>query len=433
MHSNMNYQQTLDFLFTQLPMYQRVGKAAYKADLETTLLLDEHFRHPHQFYPTIHVAGTNGKGSVSHILAAALQEAGYRTGLYTSPHLKDFRERIRINGEMISEDYVVQFVSNNQKIIEDLKPSFFEITAAMAFDYFARERVDVAVIETGMGGRLDSTNIIKPLVSVITNIGLDHTRFLGNSIEKIAEEKAGIIKPEIPVVIGEKQPETSEVYARKSAELAAPVNHATDRFEIHEVKTQPPYKTQFITLFDRFLGDEFTWELDLVGKYQAKNLITALTTLDAIRGRFPVDDNVRKRAFKKIRKLTGFKGRWEVLAQHPLTIADTAHNPEGLKDVVEQLSSIDYKNMHIVLGVVDDKNIDSILKLLPLKAYYYYTKASIPRALDEKILKQKAVKYNLHGESFEHVGSAINAAQNAASESDLIFVGGSTFIVAEVL
>src|SRR6056297_1376915 len=313
MHSNMNYQETLDFLFTQLPMYQREGKAAYKADLNTTLQLDEHFRHPHQFYPTIHVAGTNGKGSVSHMVASALQQAGFRTGLYTSPHLRDFRERIRIDGEMITEKYVTNFVEDNQRIIKELKPSFFEITAAMAFDYFARERVDVAVIETGMGGRLDSTNIINPIVSVIRNIGLDHTYFLGNTLDAVAREKAGIIKKETLVIVGEKQAETMAVFAEKSQELAAPVTNASDRFEILSITSSAPFATQKVTLYDRFIGEEFTWNIDLTGHYQAKNLVTVLATLDAIRDKFPVSDKDREVALRKVRDKTGFRGRWDIL------------------------------------------------------------------------------------------------------------------------
>jgi len=429
----MNYSETLEFLYAQLPMYQREGKAAYKANLDVTIKLDEHFRHPHQFYPSIHVAGTNGKGSVSHMIAAALQQAGFRTGLYTSPHLRDFRERIRIDGEMITEKYVTNFVEDNQRIIKELKPSFFEITAAMAFDYFARERVDVAVIETGMGGRLDSTNIINPIVSVITNIGLDHTHFLGNTLDAVAREKAGIIKKETPVIVGEKQAETMEVFAEKSQELAAPVTNASDRFEILSITSSAPFATQKVTLYDRFIGEEFTWKIDLTGHYQAKNLVTVLATLDAIRDKFPVSDKDREVALRKVRDKTGFRGRWDILDTHPLTVADTAHNTEGLTIVMEQLNQLEFNKLHIVIGVVDDKNLSNILKLLPQSAAYYFTRSQIPRALNERALRDKAYASGLHGESYENVADALHAARASAGENDLIYIGGSTFVVAEAL
>ncbi|PLX21853.1 MAG: dihydrofolate synthase [Salinivirgaceae bacterium] len=429
----MNYRETLDFLFSQLPMYQRQGASAYKADLSTTLQLDEHFRNPHKHYPTIHVAGTNGKGSVSHMISSVLQEAGFKVGLYTSPHLKDFRERIKINGAMVNEDFVVQFVGYNQDIIKQLQPSFFEITAAMAFDYFARERVDVAVIETGMGGRLDSTNIINPELSIITNIGLDHTKFLVDTIEKIAWEKAGIIKAETPVVIGEKVAETANVFATKSQELAAPVHMAEDRFEIIKTFSEPPYYTQKVTLFDRVFNENIDWEIDLTGNYQANNLLTVLTALDILSGKFKHKLEHKLNGLKRVRKNTGFAGRWEILNKKPLTIADTAHNTEGLQYVLSQLNEIEYNHLHIVLGVVDDKNLESILPMFPKKASYYFCKANIPRALDEKALKSIAFKYNLQGESFESVLQAFEAAKSVALSNDLIFIGGSTFTVAEAL
>lgn len=429
----MNYQDTLDYLFSQLPMYQRQGAAAYKADLNTTLALDEHFRNPHRFYPTIHVAGTNGKGSVSHMIASALQEAGYKTGLYTSPHLRDFRERIRINGEMIAEDFVVQFVGYNKQIISELSPSFFEITAAMAFDYFARERVDVAVIETGMGGRLDSTNIIQPLVSVITNIGFDHTRFLGNTIPAIAAEKAGIMKPGVPVVIGEKQVEAMDVYRNRSNEISAPVFVAQDRFEVQSIQAEPPFLSQKIKVYDKLTHGENIWELDLSGRYQSKNLLTVLAALDVIRSKFPVSDEQLHAALQKVRTSTGLAGRWQVLNHKPLTIADTGHNKEGLSEVLAQIASIEYKQLHIVLGVVDDKNIDDILPMFPTNAKYYFTRAAIPRSLDEKILQQKAQVHELLGDSYSTVEQAFDAACSRAAADDLIYIGGSTFVVAEVV
>jgi dihydrofolate synthase/folylpolyglutamate synthase len=429
----MNYKETIEFLFSQLPMYQRQGASAYKADLSTTLQLDEYFRHPHKNYPTIHVAGTNGKGSVSHMLSSVLQEAGYKVGLYTSPHLKDFRERIKINGVMIMEDFVSQFVGYNQDVIKRLQPSFFEITAAMAFEYFARERVDVAVIETGMGGRLDSTNIISPEISIITNIGLDHTKFLGDTIGKIALEKAGIIKPETPVVIGQKTTDTADIYAKKSQEMAAPIHMAQDRFEIIEINSEPPYVNQKITLFDKFINDNIHWEIDLAGNYQAHNLITVLTALDILVGQFKHKLEHKINGLKRVRKNTGLQGRWEILGKNPLTIADTAHNSEGLEFVLKQLSEIERNQLHIVLGVVDDKNLDTILPMLPKKASYYFCKANIPRALDEKLLKKIAFEYNLQGESFGSVSQAFNAAKSIALSNDLIFIGGSTFTVAEAI
>lgn len=429
----MNYQETLDFLFSQLPMYQRQGASAYKADLKTTLALDEHFHSPHRFYPTIHVAGTNGKGSVSHMLSSALQEAGYKTGLYTSPHLRDFRERIRVDGEMITEDFVIRFVSYNTQIIKELEPSFFEITAAMAFEYFAREHVDVAIIETGMGGRLDSTNIIQPIASVITNIGFDHIQFLGNTISAIAAEKAGIMKSETPVIIGEKQPDAMVVYRNRSNELAAPVFVAKDRFEVQSVQTQPPFSTQKITVLDRLTHAEMEWELDLAGSYQVKNLVTVLTTLDVIRNKFPVTDAQLKRALRNVRKNTGFAGRWHILNQKPITIADTGHNKEGLAMVLSQIAGIDYAKLHIVLGVVDDKNIDDILPMFPTDAQYYFCRASIPRALDENILRQKGLSSGLVGASYASVDQAYVTAKAQASVDDVIYIGGSTFVVAEVV
>ncbi|MFO7863375.1 MAG: folylpolyglutamate synthase/dihydrofolate synthase family protein [Salinivirgaceae bacterium] len=429
----MNYQDTLDFLFSQLPMYQRDGKAAYKANLDTTIALDEHFRFPHKMFRTIHVAGTNGKGSVSHMLASVFEEAGYKTGLYTSPHLTDYRERIRINGKKISETFVTRFVEHNRAVITELKPSFFEITVALAFDYFAREQVDIAIIETGMGGRLDSTNIITPLASVITNIGFDHTRFLGNTIAEIATEKAGIIKEETPVVIGEKQPEAMDVYMKKSQQLAAPVNVAPDRFEIQKSTISDDFKLQVVDVYDRFLDEVQHWELDLVGAYQAKNLLAVLTTLDVVRGTFPATPDQVQRGLKHVRCNTGFAGRWQVLQHNPLAVADTAHNKEGLTMVMEQLSNLKKNHLHMVVGMVDDKNIPELLSLFPTNATYYFTKPSIPRAFDEKELHRMAADCNLKGEAYATVAEAWQAARNAAKFSDVIFVGGSTFVVAEVV
>jgi dihydrofolate synthase/folylpolyglutamate synthase len=334
---------------------------------------------------------------------------------------------------MVNEGFVTEFVAFNQDVIKKIQPSFFEITAAMAFDYFAREKVDVAVIETGMGGRLDSTNIINPILSIITNIGLDHTKFLGDSIEKIAVEKAGIMKKETPVVIGRKQVETEQVYVNKSQELAAAVHYAEDRFEVAKIETKAPYKKQNVTLFDRFVQENIIWELDLAGKYQAQNLSTVLTALDIISADFRHKLEQKVNGLKKVKKNTGLAGRWDILSNSPLIIADTAHNTDGLQQVMEQLGSINYKKLHIVLGVVDDKSLDSILPLFPKNAAYYFCKANIPRALDERKLKDAALNYGLHGETFDSVIGAYKAAKSMAVAGDLVFVGGSTFTVAEVV
>jgi len=420
----MNYQAAIDFLFNALPMYQRIGKAAYKANLDNTIALDDYFGHPHKKFRTLHIAGTNGKGSVSHMLAAILQQAGYKTGLYTSPHLNDFRERIRINGVMIPEEDVCNFVLQHSGIIEHLKPSFFEMTVAMAFDYFARENVDIAVIEVGMGGRLDSTNIITPLVSVITNIGYDHTQFLGETLPEIAAEKAGIIKPEVPVVIGENQPETLPVFIKHAQQLHSPLFLADNNYTaqiIRETETYAEYS----------VNDSLVYRLDLMGHYQKMNLQTVLCTIDQLKSyQISIQQTNLESALSNVQKNTGLRGRWQILQHKPLVVADTAHNAEGLAYTMKQIAQKQFKQLHIIFGVVNDKDVGKILPLLPVDASYYFTKASIPRALAEKELQHLANQSGLQGNSYASVGEAYHAALSFAGPDDMIYIGGSTFIVA---
>lgn len=429
----MNYQETLNFLFSQLPMYQRDGQAAYKADLNNTIEFDVYFDSPHKNFKTIHVAGTNGKGSVSHMLASILQESGYRTGLYTSPHLKDFRERIKINGLPIREEDVVHFVSENKAKIEEIEPSFFEMTVAMAFDYFSREKVDIAIIEVGMGGRLDSTNIIQPLVSVITNIGLDHTQFLGDTIEKVAFEKAGIIKENTPIVIGEYQQESFPVFKKIAKEKESRLILAEDNFQIDYAM----YNFEFKQLFNVKQSGIVKYKdlkLDLLGIYQKMNLITVLSTIEELNGiGFGISAEDIYGGLNQVVSHTGLLGRWQVLNPEPLIICDTGHNEDGLKQVLNQISQTPYKKLHFILGLVNDKNIDKVLSMLPKAAEYYFVQAKIPRALDKEILFEKAKQIGLSGEMYESVLSALESAKNKADKQDLIFVGGSTFVVAEVV
>ena len=429
----MNYNEAIDFLFSQLPMYQRKGRAAYKANLDNTHKLDAYFGHPHRKFKSIHVAGTNGKGSVSHQLAAVLQAAGYRTGLYTSPHLKSFRERIKINGEMIPEPEVVDFVTNHQAVIKDISPSFFEMTVAMAFDYFARQKVDVAIVEVGLGGRLDSTNIISPDLSVITNISFDHVEFLGDTVEKIATEKAGIIKASTPVVIGETQAETEPVFKQRAQELGSPILFADQILHL-------PYSTRDMQgrqVFNIEKEDQVVYPnllLDLKGFYQKKNLCTVLVALEKLQEMgYAITKNHIYAGLENASKITGLLGRWQLLGNNPLIVTDTGHNEEGIRNLVEQIEQTPYKKLHFVMGVVNDKNIDKILSLLPKQATYYFTRASIPRSLDEKLLKESAKEYNLEGNSYPTVAEAIKASKSAAQAEDLIFIGGSTFVVAEAV
>ncbi|MCZ4694346.1 bifunctional folylpolyglutamate synthase/dihydrofolate synthase [Ancylomarina euxinus] len=428
----MNYQETINYLFNQLPMFQRTGKAAYKANLDTTLALDAYFEHPHHNFKCIHVAGTNGKGSVSHTLASVLQSAGYKVGLYTSPHLRDFRERVKINGEMIPENSVVDFVASHKHKFEELSPSFFEMTVALAFDYFAKEKVDIAVIEVGLGGRLDSTNIIDPILTVITNISFDHTSLLGNSIPVIAGEKAGIIKNKIPVVIGEKQDESQDVFIERARPLSAPILFAEDEFEVVSTDLYENYR--HLVFKDVNLENEISLKSDLLGIYQVKNIRTALVALGQLNQMgFNLSEEIIKDGISRIVEQTSLLGRWQRLCNNPRIICDTGHNVAGVSEILKQLDSLKFENLHMVIGMVDDKEIDGILSLLPKNANYYFTKASIPRALNEEILKEKAEKFQLKGKTYKTVSDALNAAKNRAGNSDLIFVGGSTFVVAEVV
>lgn len=421
---NMNYEHIIQDLYGRLPMYQRVGTAAYKADLNNTLYLDNFLNNPHRKFSSIHVAGTNGKGSVSHMIASILQEAGYKTGLYTSPHLKDFRERIRVNGKMIEKQYVVEFVDWISPVIEEVSPSFFEITVALAFQYFADEKVDFAVVEVGMGGRLDSTNIITPVLSVITNISLDHVKFLGESVELIAAEKAGIIKDGLPVVIGKKQSETTDVYKKIAKKKDAVLIYAEDHYQVTESKI---YNYQNQQVFSSL-------KPDLKGLYQKENIGTVLTAIEKlIQQGYSISNKNIVDGLSRVVENTGILGRWQVLHEKPLVICDTGHNEAGINMIVSQLKNYNYKTLHFVFGTVNDKNISKILSLLPLEAVYYFTKADIPRAMDAAALKHEAEKFGLSGRFFSSVKQAYQEAIANTGEDDLVFIGGSTFVVAEVL
>ncbi|MFD2870968.1 bifunctional folylpolyglutamate synthase/dihydrofolate synthase [Mucilaginibacter ximonensis] len=426
----MNYQETLDYLYAQLPMFTRVGVSAFKANLDNTIWLCQLLDNPQNRFKSIHIAGTNGKGSTSHMLAAILQTAGYKTGLYTSPHLKDFRERIRINGAMINEQAVIDFVAGHQHDFETIQPSFFEMTVALAFDYFAKERVDIAVIETGLGGRLDSTNIITPLLSVITNIGWDHMNLLGDTLPKIAGEKAGIIKPHIPVVIGERQDEVAEVFTSKAREEHAPIIFASDIYETAVAGGDNNLKE--IELISN--NDTLNLELDLTGSYQLKNVKMVLAAVNELRKQgFNITDDHIKTALRQVKTLTGLHGRWETLNTSPLTICDTGHNPDGIAEVLKNIANIKYRQLHFVIGMVNDKDGAKVLSMLPADAVYYFCKPDMPRGLDAEILQQNAADFGLAGNAYPSVKTALKAAQSAAQTNDLIFVGGSTFVVAEAI
>ncbi len=430
----MNYKETTQWLFAQLPMFQKVGKSAYKANLDTTVKLLDALGNPQNKFKAVHVAGTNGKGSVSHIVASTLQEAGYKTGLYTSPHLKDFRERIKIDGEMITEDSVVEFVEKHKEIFQKLKPSFFEMTVAMAFDYFAKNNVDIAVVEVGLGGRLDSTNIINPVVSVITNISFDHVQYLGDTLEKIASEKAGIIKEKVPVVIGKKQTGTLPVFEKFAKKHKTDLYFAEDHYDIKILNNMSPTE-RHIDIWrnnEIFLEDVNTI---LLGKYQMENIATALETLDVLNEKTSYNisrENIRE-GLEYIKKNTGFIGRWHVLDTNPLTVCDTAHNEDGIKTAMEQLKETFYDHLHFVLGMVNDKDSDKILSLLPKDATYYFCKPDIPRGMDEEELKIRAEKHGLNGLFYNSVERAFGSAFNNARPRDMVFVGGSTFVVAELI
>jgi len=419
-------------MFNKLPMYQRIGALAYKPDLNNTIQLFNLLNNPQNDFKSIHVAGTNGKGSVSHMLASVFQEAGYKTGLYTSPHLRDFRERIRINGEMIPQEKVMQFTETYKEAFEKMELSFFEMTTGMAFDYFSKEKVDIAIIEVGLGGRLDSTNLITPELSVITNIDLDHTKFLGDTRAKIAYEKAGIIKPGIPVVIGETHPETQQVFIDKAKECDSPIYFADQLFDCDKIHIES-YTEQ---RFDIWKNSELyleSLEIPLMGNYQQKNLTTVICAIDLLRERFNLTEDVIRDGIARVIRNTHLMGRWQILNKDPLTIADTGHNPAGISEVVRQLAEMSYSRLHFVLGMVNDKDIDSVLQMLPRNCEYYFCKADIPRGLDANILAEKAFDMGLRGQVFESVSHAYRSAVNAAHFGDVVFIGGSNFTVAEVV
>jgi len=429
----MTYKETLDFLFSQLPAYHRIGKAAYKNNLDNTNALDLFFGHPHTKYQTIHIAGTNGKGSVSHMLASILSEAGYKTGLYTSPHLKDFRERIKINGKMIPRKKVISFVSENRNIIESMRPSFFEMTVAMAFDFFAGEKIDVAVVETGLGGRLDSTNIISPVLSVITNIGHDHMDLLGNTPSAIAAEKAGIIKKGAPVVIGETQPEISDVFISAAKNSGAEIFFADQHYSCDLSASCTPDGFRKYGIFDNFRGSFVHGSIPLAGDYQVKNLVTVWQAAMLLAKDLQVSEQNIIEGIRKVIVNTGLQGRWQIIGNSPLVICDTGHNREGLEYVTRQIASIGKKKLRMVIGFVSDKDLSLVLPLFPHEAEYYFTKASVPRALDEEVLMNKARGFGLTGRSFPDVRQALRTAIKESDAEDLVFVGGSTFVVADVI
>lgn len=432
----MTYVETIDYLFSRLPMFSRIGQAAYKKDLTNTIRLCEYLGNPHKKFKSIHIAGTNGKGSVSHMLATILHTAGYKTGLYTSPHLKDFRERIKVN-ELTSgfsecrEEFVIGFTERIKPVIEEIQPSFFEITVAMAFDYFTVQNVDVAVIETGLGGRFDSTNIITPVLSVITNIGMDHMNILGDSIEKIAFEKAGIIKPGVPVVIGESKPETRSMFESTAFKNHSPIFFADEKRKAigwHWHNHHLIVELEEINKIDHPI-----YELDLPGIYQTKNLITVLEACLQLRScSFAVYDADIKKALKQIKKISGLHGRWEVVHQQPLVVLDVAHNEDGIKQLMEQVEVTNHDELHMIVGMVRDKEVENILRLFPKLANYYFTQAAIPRALDAVSLKEKAEINGLHGSVYPDVNIALQQALSKAKKDDLIIVCGSVFLVGEV-
>lgn len=439
----MTYQETLDFMYSQLPMYHRIGAAAYKADIQPTIDMMDALGNPEDKFRSIHVAGTNGKGSVSHFLASILQEAGYKVGLYTSPHLVDFRERIRINGEMISQEDVVDFVERNRGMFTKLKLSFFEMTVGMAFDYFARQKVDIAVVEVGMGGRLDSTNVITPLLSVITNIGLDHTQFLGDTLEKIAVEKAGIIKDGVPVVIGETQPETKPVFERIAAERHAPITFADEHWRIRvndRNKDESELVFDVLDLTGNIDSDEWRYGLvsQLAGSYQLKNLATVFEAV--CRLPLPISGRIVERGIARVVTNTHLNGRWQVIGKGPLTICETAHNEPGIRAMIGKLASMSFQRLHLVYGCVNDKDFRSILKLLSTQLMtldteliWYFSQPSVPRGLPVAELQEAARELAIEGDAYCDVNDAIVAARAVAGKEDLVLVTGSIFLIADAL
>ena len=434
----MTYKQTLDLLYQQLPVFQRIGPAAYKADLNNTIAICNILNQPHHKFKSIHIAGTNGKGSTSHMIASILQSAGYKTGLYTSPHLKDFRERIKINGKKISKQEVIKFVKQYWPQIKNINPSFFEMTVGLCFNYFAHQKIDIAVIETGLGGRLDSTNVISPQLSVITNIGYDHTNLLGNTLPKIAFEKAGIIKPHVAVVIGQTQKAIKNVFIKKAKASKSEIYFADEKYKAYPSilsdKERVNINRQFVDI--NVEGKMFlkNLKLDLLGKYQFKNILTVLQSVEILQKQgFEISEKAIRKGIENTCKQTGLMGRWQILSKKPIAICDTGHNIDGIKEVVKQLKTYPFKKLHFVLGLVNDKNPEPVLALLPKNAIYYFCKANIPRGLDANELKQKAIKLGLKGNAYASVKDAYTKAKLEASKNNLVFIGGSTFVVAEVL
>jgi len=428
----MLYQEAIDYLYTRLPMFTRDGASALKKDLTNSVKLCGALGNPHRRFSAVHVAGTNGKGSTSHMLAAILQTAGYKTGLYTSPHLVDFRERIRINGAPIDESSVVKFVENNIPLIEQIQPSFFELTMAMAFTHFADQKVDIAIVETGLGGRLDSTNIITPLLSVITNIGYDHTNMLGTTLPEIAGEKAGIIKPGIPVVVSEWQPEISAVFERVAEDKQSRLVFAAHQWDI--ASEGQATGCLRVSVVDRHIGKSDEYALDLRGSYQVRNLPGVLESVVALRSAgYAITDLHVHEALKQVQRLTGLRGRWETLSHHPLVICDTGHNEDGWREVLANIGATPHAALHMVIGVMRDKDLDKMLPVLPQNAQYYFCQVAMPRALPSGELQNRAQRYGLRGDCFFNVVDAVQAAKSRAQPDDLIFVGGSTFVVADLL
>ena len=428
------YKDTLRYLEEKLPMFQRIGPAAIKKDLTNTRTLMAHLGHPEKTYPTIHIAGTNGKGSTAHMIAAVLQAHGLKTGLYISPHYKDFRERIKINGRFITRKEVVGFVDRQRELIEQIQPSFFEVTVAMAFDHFRRHEVDVAVIETGLGGRLDSTNVIKPLLSIITNIGYDHMSLLGNTLPEIAGEKAGIIKHTVPVVVGEQDPETRSVFEKKARQEKSPLFWASQNYRAEVLRSDP-----FSSVFDVWENGTLKYpalELEAGGPYQSKNLATVLQAFSVLRMTWPAvrwNEEQLREGLKNLKKKTYFIGRWQQLGERPIILCDSAHNPDGLETIREQLLAMPYRKLHLVLGFSADKEIGKLLAYFPKDGIYYFAKANIPRGMEAHTLKEKAETTGLKGRAYASVRNAFRAAKRHAAPEDVIFVGGSIFVVGEVL
>jgi dihydrofolate synthase/folylpolyglutamate synthase len=430
-----DYQEAVQWLYTQLPMYQRIGAAAYKADLTNTLKLCDYLGNPQTGFTSIHIAGTNGKGSTSHMLASILQSAGYKVGLYTSPHLKSFTERIRINGREIEHDFVTDFVNKHHGFFGSFDPSFFEITVAMAFDYFNQQKVDVAVIETGLGGRLDSTNIITPVLSVITNIGYDHQNLLGNTLEKIASEKAGIIKKNVPVVIGELQSETMQVFQNKALEMEAPIIFADEIWELTGTEYQVEDGKNLQVLNYRSKEKNIEIQTDQLGIYQRKNCRTVLVAIDKLNqsGLFNIPQSAFLRGMKDVTAISGLQGRWQILGTEPTVIADTGHNEAGIQQIVTQLEMLGANQLRMVLGFVNDKSIHNILQILPRNAHYYFTQATIPRAKPAEEVYLEAFQIGLRGSFYTDAQVALQTAKADAGPGDVIFIGGSTFVVAELI